>query len=169
MCYSLCPFLSHSSFFLCSLRSSCHRRNEHQHSKHWLHLRSKHGMLQTFFFFGSPPKFVQFIPTLHYFNSTVIFAANEGLHPERVTCRRFTLISSSYAPPGKHPANQCINKYMIPHWLPTRKLGRLSSAAWLIKPDKGCRNRVCVVVVGKKFTQPPTNETLVFMLNIKND
>lgn len=40
-------FFASQQFLLCPLRSSCHRRNEHQHSKHRLHLRSKHGTLHT--------------------------------------------------------------------------------------------------------------------------
>lgn len=35
--------------FICAHRSSGHRRNEHQHSKHRLHLRSKHGEWLKFF------------------------------------------------------------------------------------------------------------------------
>lgn len=48
----ICISLRFSSrqFLLCPLRSSCQRRNEHQHRKHRLHLRSKHGTLHPPFF-----------------------------------------------------------------------------------------------------------------------
>lgn len=52
MFFFICYFWS-QQFFICPLRSSCHRRNEHQHSKHRLHLRSKHGTSQSFHLFGA--------------------------------------------------------------------------------------------------------------------
>lgn len=53
VCFSSSATFGHSSFFICPLRSSCHRRNEHQHSKHRLHLRSKHGTSQSSHLFGA--------------------------------------------------------------------------------------------------------------------
>ena len=50
--HRLC-FFNDIRFYFCSLRSSSQRGNEHQHSKHRLHLRSKHGkILQLFMIFN---------------------------------------------------------------------------------------------------------------------
>lgn len=74
-------------------RSSCHRRNEHQHSKHRLHLRSKHGTFQSLFSIcRAQLKFVlRALPGSA--DAAVSFAANKEPHKEPpVTCRRILSI-----------------------------------------------------------------------------
>lgn len=144
----LCPlFESHSSFFFSpffSLRSSCHRRNEHQHSKHRLHLRSKHGMfLLSNFSFG-------------LFHTAVL-----GVHA-----------TPTPTPVLKHlgaNTHQCIYDCTIPYWLPTHKPGQLSSLAWMIEPDKEYHYRECVGFYTPSSKSKPCCCLLIFTRNIKTD
>lgn len=85
---SSCMFLfSDGTFSLFPLRSSSHRRNEHQHSKHRLHLRSKHGKSHTSrvpcLLFQVPAKMCPVPP-----HSAALIAANYSLRSRCLAANR---------------------------------------------------------------------------------